>query len=157
LGLLLLPELQDARAPVHDQLAEAGRGRHAGDGGQAAVGQVERDQGVQVDVRDAVAVGTEEVGGTDVTLHAPDAGAGHGGAARRGAGDLPGDDVLQTGDDDGRRAAEGDGEVVVVGVVIQEVVANHLALVAEAEHEAVEPVGGEVGHDVPQDGPPADL
>jgi hypothetical protein len=156
-GLLLLPELQDAGVVGEDELAEARRGLHAGDRGQPPVGLVEGDQGVQVDVRDPVAVGAEEEGTAEVLPGAPDAGAGHSGATGLRAGDLPVQGILEVGHDAGRRSAEGDGEVVVVEVVVEEVVPDHVALVAQAEDEAIEAVAGEVGHDVPEDGAAADL
>ena len=53
--------------------------------------------------------------------------------------------------------AEADGEVVVHRLVVQEIFLDHVAAIAEAEHEIAEPVVGVELHDVPQDRPAADL
>ena len=58
-GLGLLGELDDA-VPVEHQVAEARGGAHGGDGRELAVRAVEREQLVEVDVRDAVSPGQHE-------------------------------------------------------------------------------------------------
>jgi hypothetical protein len=54
-------------------------------------------------------------------------------------------------------AAERDGEIVVHGLVVEEVLANHVAAIAQAQHELAKAVMSVDLHDVPQDGPTADL
>ena len=61
-------------------------------------------------------------------------------------------------DDAGLRSvAETDGKIVVSQLVIDEIVLYDLALIAEAQHEILEPVMGIDLHYVPQHRPPADL
>ncbi|OIQ67064.1 hypothetical protein GALL_513630 [mine drainage metagenome] len=50
-----------------------------------------------------------------------------------------------------------DREVGIVETIVGEVLLDHVAAVTQADDELVEPVMGEQLHDVPQDGPPADL
>jgi len=52
---------------------------------------------------------------------------------------------------------QGDGEVVVVGRVVEEVLLDLLALVSGADHEVGDPVGGEELHEVPENRFAADL
>ena len=54
-------------------------------------------------------------------------------------------------------ASQGDGEIVVHRLVVEEVLLDHVAAIAEAEHELAEAVVGVVLHDVPEDRPPAHL
>ena len=53
--------------------------------------------------------------------------------------------------------ADADREVAAQRHVVEEEALDVLALVAERDHELVEPVLGVVLHDVPEDRPPADL
>src|SRR5690606_1255489 len=53
--------------------------------------------------------------------------------------------------------AQVDRQVAVDGVVVEEILLDHLALVAERDHELVDAVGAEDVHDVPENRPSADL
>jgi len=52
---------------------------------------------------------------------------------------------------------QADGEVVVHGLVIEEILPDDVAAVAQAQHEFAEPIVGIRLHDVPRDGAPADF
>ena len=52
---------------------------------------------------------------------------------------------------------QGDGEVVVHRLVVEEIVLDDVPFVAEAEDELAQAVMGEDLHDVPQDRPAPDL
>ena len=52
---------------------------------------------------------------------------------------------------------QGDGEIVVHRLVVEEVLLDHVAAIAQAEDEVAEAVVGVDLHDVPEDRPPADL
>ena len=56
-----------------------------------------------------------------------------------------------------RLASQANLEVVVHGFVVQEVILDHVAAIAEAEDELAHSVVGVHLHDVPQDGAAADL
>jgi hypothetical protein len=59
--------------------------------------------------------------------------------------------------DDRRLVAQRDGEVLVDGAVVREVVGDELALVPRRHHELVDSLSTEDLHDVPEDGLAADL
>jgi hypothetical protein len=108
-----------------------------------------------VHVGDAVAVGETEVAVVHVSEHSPEPSTGH---------------RLVAGVDESysprlRRALvdlhlvprDVEGDVAHMKEVIREVFPDEIALVAEAEHEVVDPVGGVALHDVPENRFPTDL
>src|SRR5262249_15172846 len=151
----LLVELDDAAAVQFD-LAEAARRPHGRDGAGLAVAEVELDQAADVEVADAVAVGEQEVAALEVAAGALDAGAGHGGEAGLGEGDVPVLDDAGVVDGEGLGGAEVEADVGVQAGVVEEVLLDDPALVAHAEDEVVKAVAGVALHDVPEDGPAAD-
>ena len=144
-------------AVLHAHLAVARAGVDAGDGADAVVRAVEREQRLDVDAADAVAVGEHEGVGVDVL---PDAVQPAAGARRQpGLGErhLPvlGHRVVVEG---GRLvAADVDRQVRALLVVAEEELLDLPALVAEADEEAAGAVVPVELHDVPQDRPLADL
>ena len=153
----LLRELDDTAAGgLH--LAVARGGVHARHRGEPALAPVVVEQRADVDVGDGVAVGQAEGGrALEVAPHAPQAGAGGGVGAGLGAGHPPALDAVGVVELGRPAAVHRHREVAQHLLVAQEVLLDLPALVAEAQHEAVEPVGPVVLHDVPEDGAVAHL
>src|SRR5580692_2755113 len=128
---------------------------HGGDGCLGAAPAVEIDQRGQVHVSEPVAVGEAELLPTDVWQHALEPPAGHRLLAcvherhvprlRFGAVHLHG------------ALRQIERHVARVHVVVGEVLLDHVALVAETDHEVLDPVRGVHLHDVPQHRLAADL
>ena len=156
--LRLLAELADHLTAGDVDHAEAGERADGRDRGDLAVGLVEVEESADVDVGQTVAVGDDEplrVG--DVPLDLPDAAPGLGRRSGVGDGHLPLRLEVLVVEHDVAGSTERDREVVVAGLVVEEVVLDELALVAGAHHEVGDPVSGEDLHDVPQNGLSADL
>ena len=138
------------------QRAVASRGLHRGHRGRLAVAAVEGDQGADIDVRHAIAIGEAEgLFFLDVVRHALETAARHGGLAGVHQGHAPGFGLALVH----FHAVVGhvEGHVRHVQEVVGEVLIDHVALVAAADHEVVDAVRGIDLHDVPQNGLPADL
>src|SRR5579859_2943313 len=112
---------------------------------------MELDQAIDVDVGDAVAVRAQEGVAVDVSFDALDPASGHrvgAGVGQRHAivllavliviGDL-------------MRPPQRDGEIALHRFVVEEVVLDHVASIAEAKHEILEIVMRVQLHDVPQE------
>ena len=140
---------------VHDP--ESTQGLHGGDGGEGALLLVEGDEFGDVDVGEAVAVGDEEGCVVEVFGCSMHASAGHGGFAGVGDGDGPVGFVVGVVEVQGVAGSELNSEVVVAGFVVEEVLLNHVALVAGGNDEVGDAVVGKVFHDVPEHGAPADF
>lgn len=143
---------------THDHVAKARRRVDAGDCGDAFVAAVERQQFFEVYVADTVAVGHHEEWRGDVVTHAGEARASHGVKAGVGEGDVP-LFVRAAGVNRDRAAAaraDVDGEVTVHEFEVEEILFDHLALVAEADDEVAKSEVGVVFHDVPKNGALAD-
>ena len=111
---------------------------------------VEGDGGGDINVADAVAVGEEKVGVVaDVFFDEFDAVGGHGIFAGFGECDFPVFFGVVGMEGDVWCASEGEGGVAGVPEVVAEVVADHVAFVAEAKDEIFEAVVGVGFHDVP--------
>ena len=127
-------------------------GRH---GCHPALLAVETKEGGKVDVGHTVAVGEAELLIAQVRQHPPQpparsrllTGVDHGYPPPLAA-------VAVNLDGAGRQI---EGHVACVEVVVGEVLLDHVALVAGADDEVGDPLGGVDLHDVPEDRPPADL
>ncbi len=151
-GLLL--ELADPIA-IHVERTEAPGRLDGRDGRLGSLAAVEVDQGGDVDVRQPVAVCEAEVLIAQVGQYPLKAPAGHRRLARLDQGDLPG---LRFGAVDLHPAAgQVEADVGRVEVVVGEVLLDQIALVAQADHELLDPVGRIELHDVPEDRFAADL
>ena len=117
---------------------------------------VERHERLDVNVGEPVAIGDHEEVVLDVSPDPLDPPAGH--RVLPGIGQGDGEVLLAVAVEvvDLGLPAELDHEVVVQGLVVQEVFLDHPAPIAQAEDEVLEPVVGEELHDVPEDGPLAD-
>ena len=156
-GLRLFVEAFDRVVLAQGQFAESPRRMHGGNGADFLRGLVLPDDGGDVDVADAVAVGEKKgVVIAEVFLDLADAGGGHGLLAGVGEGDGPVFLAMVRVKFHGGLGAEAQRGVARVPQVIAEVVLDHLALVAQAEDEVLEPVVRVNLHDVPQHGPVAD-
>ena len=116
---------------------------------------MEGDQGADVDVADAVAIGEAEVFAVEIGAHALEATAGHGLLAGVDQGDAPGLGVLLMHLHAVRTQVEGD--IGHVQEIVSEIFLDQVALVAAADDEVVDAVGGVELHDMPEDGLAADL
>src|SRR3954468_2762643 len=123
---------------------------------QLAVRAVELEQTAQVDVRDAVAVGEHERPVVEERQRASDAPAGRRLEPRLHQVDLPVELCAVVVEDD-VAALEVDREAVRHRPIVHDEVLDDVALVAERQHELLEPVMRVVAHDVPQDRKAADL
>ena len=121
------------------------------------MGAVEVDQRVQVDVRDSVAIGEQECFVAEVVADAPYAPAGQGVSPGVDHRDLPRFGPVAVEHHVSAPLAEVERDVRRMQKVVREVVLDDLLLVARADDELVEPLGGESFHDMPQDRPSADL
>lgn len=151
-GLFL--EAEDSLV-VEAKRTEATRGLGSGECGELAVLLMEGDQGGDVDVADAVAIGEAEVVAIEVGPDALESAAGHGLLAGVDEGDTPGLGVLLM--DLHAVGAQVEGDVGHVQEVVGEVLLDHVALVAAADDEVIDAVGGVELHDVPKDRLAADL
>ena len=151
----LFKKARDAVA-VHIERAEAARRHGRGQGRQLAVSPMEIDGRGDVDVADAVPVGhAEGLLALQMLAHPQQAPPSHRGIAGVDQRHLPGlgpalvhlHPVL----------AHVEGHVGHVQEVVREILLDDVALVAAADHEIVDAVGGVDLHDVPQDGAAADL
>jgi hypothetical protein len=142
--------------PLHVERAEPARRHRRGQRRLAAMGAVESDQSRDVDIADAVAIGhAEGVLVAQVIGDAQQAPAGHRSIAGVDQRHLPGfgaplvhlHPVL----------AHMEGDVGHVQEVIVEILLDHIALIAKADHEFLDAVSRVDLHDVPQDRPAADL
>src|SRR5439155_3594710 len=139
------------------QLAEAARRPDRGDRRELSLLAVKLEKRTEVHVRNAVAVRDHELIAFDVFTRAVDPAA----RLRRQSGLREEDaplllrmewlEVLDTA------LADVDTDVAVHGAVVQEVVADHVALVPKAEDEIHDPEVRVQLHDVPEDRPSADL
>lgn len=126
-----------------------------GQGGQFALFPVEGDQGADVDVADAVTVGEAEIVAVEVGANALEAPPGHGLFPGIDQGDAPGLRMLFV--DLHAVGAQVEGHVGHVQVVVGEVFLDDVALVATADDEVLDAMGGVELHDVPEDRLAADL
>ena len=139
------------------QLAETARGPHARDRRELSLRAVELEERAEVDIRDAVAVRHHELIAFDVLTGAMDPAAGLRREPGLGEEDAPlllivkGLEVLDL------PFADVNSDVAVHGAVVQEVVPDHVALVAKAEDEIHDPEVRVELHDVPEDWSSADL
>src|SRR5262249_15025419 len=131
----LLTEAVDALAARALDDAEARIGRHAGDGADAALLQMEIPQRSEVDVRQTVAVRGEEMLALDVLLDAENAPARHRFRARVGADDLPVFRRAVAVQLEARLAAPARGEVVIHGAIVEHPLLDDLHLVTQAQDE----------------------
>jgi hypothetical protein len=154
-GGLLAEAVHPVRLRREVERAEAARLQHRRHGGERALLAVEGDQRADVDVGDPVAVGQAEGLVAEIVAHAAEPSAGHGLEPGVGEGDAPGL-ALDPVDLD-RVGGEVDRHVVGAVEEFQEVLLDHVALVAAADHEVGQPVGGVDLHDVPEHRPGADL
>jgi len=121
------------------------------------VAAVEVHQVADVDIADAIAVRAQEDVIADVPLHPLDPAPGHrlrAGVSQRHVKVLL--KVLAVVRDL-VAGTKGDGEVTLHRLVIEEVLLDHVASVAKAEHEVLEAVMGVELHDVPQQRMPSHL
>jgi hypothetical protein len=135
--------------------AEAGRRAHGGDRRQPPVGAVEPDQVLDVDLRDAVAIGHAEGLVAEIVAQAPQPAAGLSLQASVHQRHAPGLRAADMGRDIVLRIVE--GHVGHVQPVVREELLDHVALVAERENELVDAALGVDLHDVPEDRAPSDL
>ena len=117
---------------------------------------MEADGFSDVDVADAVAIGEAEgLFFLDVVADTAQAAARHGVVAGVDEGDAPGFGAFVVHFH--AVVAHVEGDVGHVQEVVGEVLLDHVALVAAADHEVVDAVGGVHFHDVPQDRLAADF
>jgi hypothetical protein len=127
-------------------------------GARAAAGLMPVQQRVQIDITDAVTVGQHErrrateVGGGPAD---PRTGAAEQSGLREG--DLPLLLTVVVVEVLTMTVAHVQGEVGHLGLVVEEVALDQIALVAQAEDEAAVAVAAVQLHDVPEDGLPADV
>lgn len=129
------------------------------DGGECrdfSVAAVERDEFLDVDVTDTVSVGHEEGLVADVFLYAADASAGHGAEAGIDDGHAPWLGVLLV-QDDLLPVAIVECHITRIEEIVVEPFLDHLLFVAGTDDEIPHAVVGVFFHDVPEDGPAADL
>src|SRR5262249_34963319 len=128
---------------------------YRGDRAELALTEMKIDQGADIEVGDAIAVGQQEVATLDVLLDALDAGAGHGVEAGLGQGEVP---VLNAGIMQGQRLrrVQVETDVGVNLSLIEEELLDAPAVVPKAEDDLLEAGAGVPFHDVPEDRPPAD-
>src|SRR5262249_48224047 len=134
---------------------EARGGTDSGHGGEFAVGAVKVDQVANVDVGDAISVGEKERFAADPVAKTLDAAAGIG--VKPGIYQVHAPARLLLVVHDGFAAAKVDGEVVIQGVKVQEVVFNALALVTEGHDELGETISCVDIHEMPEHGLAADF
>ena len=117
---------------------------------------MEGDERAEVHIGHAVAIGHEEGLTLDVLGDFFQPRALEGLFAGAGQGHLPA--ALFVAGVQQRRGglAQLHGDIVVHGLVVEEIVLDHLALVAQRQGEVRVPLGGEDLHDVPEDGPGTD-
>ena len=136
-------------AVVQIERAEAAWWLGGGEGGEFALFPVEGDQGRDVDVADAIAIGEAKVVAVEIRADALEATAGHGLLAGIHQGHAPGLRMLFM-----YLHAVGpqvEGDIGHVQEVVGEVFLDHIALVAAADDEVLNAVGGVELHDVPED------
>src|SRR5882757_1988907 len=147
LGLRLLRELGDLIA-VHFQVTEARRRTDGGEGIQLAVRAMERQQVIQVDVGYTITPGEHEGFIAQVRSEPLDAAAGLGLHAGVDQVDVPvGNDAAVHFDLAG---LERDAQIAVQGAIVEHVLLDDFAFVAQCDGELVEPVVGVMHHDVPE-------
>ena len=151
----LFDELGDL-ITVQFQRAETSLGGDGGHRGQLAAATMEVEQGTQVDVGQAVAVGEKEglLVGKEV-LDAGEAAAGHRLFAGVDEGDAPGLRMLLMHLH--AVVAHVEGDVGGVQEIVGEVLLDDVPLVAQADDEVGDAVAGEDLHQMPENGAPADL
>jgi len=111
------------------------------------------EQAADVDVAEAVAVCKQKrVVVLKITGNALQAATSHSFEAGVGKGDRKILFVVSAHELDVRFAAQADLEVTIHGFVVQEVILDHVAAIAEAENELAHPVVCVHLHDVPQNG-----
>src|SRR6266700_6849162 len=140
LELRLLNELAHAPFLVKLEHPITRERMNCGDGGHALVSAMKVDDGANVEVSQAIPIGHEKGVISYVLFDSLEAPARHGLGTGFGKCDLEvllavrvvvGDLVLTT---------EADGEVIVHRFIVEEVLLDHLAAVAEAEHKVTETV-----------------
>ncbi len=143
--------LLDAQGP------EAARGMNGGQSTYLAGSPVRNDAGVDIDRRETVAVGQQKwLPVRNVALNRLDPVGGHRVFAGVGKRDVPVLFIVPVVAGDVRLAAQIQRDVTGVPKVVPEIIFDHIALVAEAQHKVPVAVVGVGLHDVPQDGPVAD-
>ena len=110
-----------------------------------------------VHIGDTVAVGQQEGLIFQVFPHPLDPAAGHGGKAGVHHGDLPALGIVPVDDHLVSAVGEVEGDVRGVQKIVRKIFLDDMLLVARADDEFVEAVGGIELHDVPQNGHPPQL
>lgn len=136
--------------------SEAGRHTDAGKCADLAGFFVERNQRVNVNVGDSVAIGDHEAIGIDVLGHLLDTGAlerffpgiAHGNLPVRVMTGIVADDFS---------GGKVHGEIGIADLVFPEILLDILAFVSQREHEILVPVSGVPVHDMPDNRPAADF
>src|SRR5215471_1790994 len=119
---------------------------------------MKRNEALNVDVAKPVAIGQKEsIVIRKIPRYALQSAAGHGFEASIGEADGEILLLVCAHELDVRLPAEADPEIVVHGLVVQEVVLDHVAAVAEAQNEFPQSVVGVDLHDVPEDWVSSDL
>ena len=135
------------------QAAVAAWGLHGGNRGETTVAVVIGDQGTDVDIADAIAVGEAERLPAKVMGHPPQAATGGRGFTGVHQGDPPGFGLAAMHLH--RAGGQIEAHIAAMQGVVREVLLDHIPLVATADHELVDAVMGVQLEDVPEDRPAA--
>src|SRR3989344_282509 len=134
----------------HLEFSVARGGVNGGHRRESAVLVVEVSQCAQVNVRNAIAIGQHECFISQVRLKPLDATSSHGVVPGIDQCNLPVDGlafmILHVS------IREVNAEICIAGMVMQEVVLDHVALVSQGDYEILEALGGIKMKDVPDDG-----
>lgn len=155
-GLGLLGESGDASV-VGDGEHSKARGRlHGSDGCQSTVRAMEFEKLADVDISDAITIGDHERVAINVSLDSLDPAAGHRLLTGIRQCDLEILLVMSVEIVDAGLASQVNREVIIHGFIIQKILLNHLASIAQAEDEVSVAMVSVEFHDVPDDGLLAD-
>src|ERR1017187_5501613 len=132
--------------------AEAGNWRNAGHRSDLAVAFVKVQQAADIDVAQTVAIGEQEGVAVYILLNLGEASAGLAIQAGIGQGHAESLFGVMAMAADLRTSPQVHGEVVIHGLIVEEVLFDGVSFVAQAQDELAEAVVGVDLHDVPEDG-----